>query len=205
MAGGGFLPPYVIVSLGFLGGGFFLWLVDHILPHIHQGTGHWEGIKTSWERSLLLVLAITFHNIPEGLAVGVAFGGLDSGSPAIGLAGTVSLAIGIGTQNFPEGAAVSIPLRRENMTRKKAFLIGQFSGMVEPMAAVDWCSSRFYCTATTLCSCLCGRCHDLCRGRRTDSRIAVRSRRGCCHDWGYVWLYGHDDFRRGTGIEMIKI
>ncbi|KNZ40628.1 ZIP family metal transporter [Acetobacterium bakii] len=136
LAEGGTLPAYVTVSLGFLGGGFFLWLVDRILPHMHQGTGHREGIKTSWQRSVLLVLAITFHNIPEGLAVGVAFGGLASGNPAISLAGAVSLALGIGLQNFPEGAAVSIPLRRENMSCKKAFLIGQFSGMVEPIAAV---------------------------------------------------------------------
>lgn len=136
MAEGGKMPAYVIVSLGFLGGGFFLWLVDKILPHVHQGTNHREGIKTSWQRSVLLVLAITFHNIPEGLAVGVAFGGLASGSPAMTLAGAISLAVGIGLQNFPEGAAVSIPLRRENMSRRKAFFIGQFSGMVEPVAAV---------------------------------------------------------------------
>lgn len=110
--------------------------MDKILPHVHQGTNHREGIKTSWQRSVLLVLAITFHNIPEGLAVGVAFGGLASGSPAMTLAGAVSLAVGIGLQNFPEGAAVSIPLRRENMSRRKAFFIGQFSGMVEPVAAV---------------------------------------------------------------------
>ncbi len=136
LASGKSIPSIVIVSFGFLSGGLFLWIVDRILPHMHQGTEHREGIKTSWQRSVLLVLAITFHNIPEGLAVGVAFGGLVVDSPAISLAGAVSLAIGIGLQNFPEGAAVSIPLRRENMSRKKAFFIGQLSGMVEPIAAV---------------------------------------------------------------------
>ncbi len=95
-----------------------------------------EGIKTSWQRSVLLVLAITLHNIPEGLAVGVAFGAVAYGLPSATLAGAVALALGIGLQNFPEGAAVSIPLRREGFSRKKAFLYGQASGIVEPIAGV---------------------------------------------------------------------
>ncbi|MEG0495437.1 MAG: ZIP family metal transporter [Eubacterium sp.] len=136
MAKDGPIPEYIPAVIGFLGGGAFLWIVDKVLPHIHQGTNHQEGIKTSWQRSVLLVLAITFHNIPEGLAVGVAFGGLASGNEYMTLAGAVSLALGIGLQNFPEGAAVSIPLRRENMSRTKSFMYGQFSGLVEPIAAV---------------------------------------------------------------------
>ena len=97
---------------------------------------HAEGIKTSWQRSVLLVLAITMHNIPEGLAVGVAFGALaHNPSPAL-LGGAIALAVGIGLQNFPEGAAVSIPLRREGFSRKKAFMYGQASGVVEPIAGV---------------------------------------------------------------------
>ncbi len=96
-----------------------------------------EGIKTSWQRSILLVLAITLHNIPEGLAVGVAFGAAATGNMAgASVAGAIALAIGIGLQNFPEGAAVSIPLRREGMSRRKAFLMGQASGIVEPIAGV---------------------------------------------------------------------
>ncbi|MGL4605919.1 MAG: ZIP family metal transporter [Eubacteriaceae bacterium] len=146
MAEGGALPPYLVVAIGFLGGGFFLWVVDRVLPHIHQGTGHQEGVKTSWQRSVLLVLAITFHNIPEGLAVGVAFGGLAIGNSAITLTGAISLALGIGLQNFPEGAAVSIPLRREKMSRTKSFLVGQFSGMVEPIAAVLGAAAVVYIT-----------------------------------------------------------
>ncbi|MDO4288147.1 MAG: ZIP family metal transporter [Eubacterium sp.] len=136
MAEDGPLPAWVPAVVGFLGGGAFLLLVDHIMPHIHFGTNHEEGIHTSWRRSVLLVLAITFHNIPEGLAVGVAFGGLASGNEYVTMAGAISLALGIGLQNFPEGAAVSIPLRRENMSRRKAFMYGQFSGMVEPISAV---------------------------------------------------------------------
>lgn len=130
--------PWMPALVGFLSGGAFLLIVDIILPHLHMGlsTDKAEGIKTSWQRSILLVLAITLHNIPEGLAVGVAFGAL-ANNPDVGvLSGAVALAIGIGLQNFPEGAAVSIPLRREGFTRLRAFNYGQLSGMVEPIAGV---------------------------------------------------------------------
>ena len=119
-------------------GGLFLWGVDKLLPHLHIGmpTSEAEGIKTTWQRSVLLVLAITLHNFPEGLAVGVAFGALAADLPAASLAGAIALAIGIGLQNFPEGAAVSIPLRREGLSRRKSFWFGQMSGVVEPIAGV---------------------------------------------------------------------
>ncbi len=129
---------WVAALIGFLLGGAFLYIIDQILPHLHMGLkrSEAEGIKTSWHRSILLVLAITLHNIPEGLAVGVAFGAL-AHNPDIGvLSGAVALAIGIGLQNFPEGTAVSVPLRREGFTRLKAFHYGQLSGVVEPMAGV---------------------------------------------------------------------
>lgn len=130
--------PWLPALVGFLSGGAFLLIIDKILPHLHMGlsTDKAEGIKTSWQRSVLLVLAITLHNIPEGLAVGVAFGALANNPDAGMLAGAVALAIGIGLQNFPEGAAVSIPLRREGFSRLKAFNYGQMSGIVEPIAGV---------------------------------------------------------------------
>jgi ZIP family zinc transporter len=130
---------YITAASGFLLGGGFLYLVDKVLPHLHLGldTTEAEGIKTTWQRSVLLVLAITLHNIPEGLAVGVAFGAVAAGvGTSATLAGAIALAIGIGLQNFPEGAAVSIPLRREGFSRMKAFLYGQASGIVEPIAGV---------------------------------------------------------------------
>jgi ZIP family zinc transporter len=130
--------PVIPAITGFLGGGLFLFLVDRLLPHLHIGleTNQVEGIKTSWQRSTLLVTAITLHNIPEGLAVGVAFGAIGIlGSPAT-FGAAVALAIGIGLQNFPEGAAVSIPLRREGISRFKSFIFGQVSGIVEPIAGV---------------------------------------------------------------------
>ena len=130
--------PWIPALVGFLLGGAFLWGVDKILPHLHLGypTEEAEGIKTSWQRSVLLVLAITLHNFPEGLAVGVAFGAVAAGLPAASLAGAVALALGIGLQNFPEGMAVSVPLRREGMSRLKSFWYGQLSGTVEPIAGV---------------------------------------------------------------------
>jgi ZIP family zinc transporter len=130
--------PWMPALIGFLSGGAFLLLVDKILPHLHLGLSidKAEGIKTTWQRSVLLVLAITLHNIPEGLAVGVAFGALANNPDVSTLSGAIALAIGIGLQNFPEGAAVSIPLRREGFSRLKAFNYGQLSGIVEPIAGV---------------------------------------------------------------------
>lgn len=132
------LPAWIPATAGFLLGGVFLWIVDKVLPHLHLGLPieEAEGIKTSWHRSILLVLAITLHNVPEGLAVGVAFGALSAGLPSATLAGAVALALGIGIQNFPEGTAVSVPLRREGMPRLKSFWYGQLSGVVEPIAGV---------------------------------------------------------------------
>ncbi|HLN54008.1 MAG TPA: ZIP family metal transporter [Lentimicrobium sp.] len=129
---------WVPAAVGFLLGGAFLYGIDKVLPHLHMGlaTSEAEGIHTTWRRSVLLILAITLHNIPEGLAVGVAFGALAHEPDLAMLGGAVSLAIGIGLQNFPEGAAVSIPLRREGFKRLRAFNYGQLSGIVEPIAGV---------------------------------------------------------------------
>jgi ZIP family zinc transporter len=135
---GGLLPSWVPAVTGFLAGGAFLSLIDKILPHVHifETVDHAEGIKTHWRRIVLLVSAITLHNIPEGLAVGVAFGAAASGYPSATVAGAVALAIGIGLQNFPEGVAVAMPLRGEGMSRRRSFWYGQLSAMVEPIAGV---------------------------------------------------------------------
>lgn len=129
---------WVPAVVGFLLGGVFLRLIDWVLPHLHPGMelDEAEGIPTSWRRSVLLVLAITLHNIPEGLAVGVAFGAAASGLSSATIAAAVVLALGIGIQNFPEGMAVAVPLRREGLSRGKCFLYGQLSGIVEPVAGV---------------------------------------------------------------------
>lgn len=134
MSGGSWVPA----AVGFMAGGIFLWSIDKILPHLHPGfpTDKAEGVKTSWERSIMLVLAITLHNIPEGLAVGVAFGAVAAGLDSASIGAALALAIGIGIQNFPEGLAVSLPLRREGMSRARSFWWGQASGAVEPIAGV---------------------------------------------------------------------
>ena len=123
-------------AFGFILGAFFLFGLDKILPHLHINFKETEGVKTPWQKTTLLVLAITLHNIPEGLAVGVLFGGVAAGVPEASIAGAVVLAIGIGIQNFPEGIAVSMPLRRMGMSRKKSFMYGQSSALVEPIAGV---------------------------------------------------------------------
>jgi len=134
----GSLPAWIPATVGFLVGGTFLRLVDLILPHLHRGepVEKAEGIKTAWQRTTLLVLAITLHNIPEGLAVGVAFGAVAAGLDSATLPAAVALTIGIGIQNFPEGSAVSVPLRREGISTLKCFWYGQLSGVVEPVAGV---------------------------------------------------------------------
>ncbi len=138
MAGHMGQTAWLTAVIGFLSGGVFMRLADRVLPHVHTNLDvrHSEGIKTSWQRSTLLVLAITLHNIPEGLAVGVAFGAVAADLPSATMGGAIALAIGIGLQNFPEGAAVALPLRREGMSRRKSFFMGQASGAVEPVAGV---------------------------------------------------------------------
>ena len=123
-------------AVGFALGALFIFGLDKILPHVHINFKETEGIKTPWHRTTLLVLAITLHNIPEGLAVGVLFGGVAAGIPEASIAGAVALALGIGIQNFPEGIAVSMPMRRQGVSRFKSFWYGQLSAIVEPFAAV---------------------------------------------------------------------
>ena len=132
------LPAWVPPLVGFLLGGFALLAMDKLLPHLHLGfpLEEAEGPRTSLRRVILLVIAITLHNIPEGLAVGVAFGGVIHGQHSASLSAAIALAVGIGLQNFPEGIAVAMPLRSEGMSRWKSFWYGQLSAAVEPIAAV---------------------------------------------------------------------
>lgn len=125
-------------AVGFIIGAGFIYLIDKVLPHLHLNAGmnETEGVKTTWNRTILLVLAITLHNIPEGLAVGVSFGAAAMGDPHFSMSAAVALAIGIGIQNFPEGIAVAMPLRRQGVSRFKSFWWGQLSAIVEPIAGV---------------------------------------------------------------------
>ena len=132
LSNGSWVPAVV----GFLLGGAFLRGIDVVLPHLHVYANVPEGHHSHWKRSVLLVTAITLHNFPEGLAVGVAFGAAAIGDSAYTLAGAIALAIGIGIQNLPEGLAVAMPLQRSGLSRFKGFMYGQFSGMVEPVAGI---------------------------------------------------------------------
>lgn len=133
-------------AAGFLAGALFLFFLDKLIPHLHLNFKRYEseGPQTDWHRSTLLVLAITIHNIPEGLAVGVAFGAVAAGIPHADIGAAIALAIGIGIQNFPEGTAVAVPLRREGMSRLKSFWWGQLSAIVEPIAGVIGAATVIY-------------------------------------------------------------
>ena len=132
------IPVWVPAAVGFLLGGAFIRMIDLFLPHLHLGFPETEaeGVHTKWRRSILLVLAITLHNFPEGLAVGVAFGAVAANLSSATLAGAIALAVGIGIQNFPEGVAVAVPLRAEGMSAAKSFWYGQVSALIEPVAGV---------------------------------------------------------------------
>lgn len=135
--GEGFIKV-IPAAVGFLLGAAFIYGLDKVLPHIHINfkESEKEGIKTPWRRTTLLTLAITLHNIPEGLAVGVLFGGVAAGFEGASIGGAVALALGIGLQNFPEGFAVAMPLRRHGLSRSRSFMYGQASAIVEPVAGV---------------------------------------------------------------------
>lgn len=127
---------FIPAVIGFAVGIAFLLLMDRIIPHLHLNTAEPEGMKSTLKKSTMLVLAVTLHNIPEGMAVGVVFAGLMTGSSPITLTGAFALAIGIAIQNFPEGAIISLPLKSAGTSRKRAFVYGTLSGVVEPIAAI---------------------------------------------------------------------
>ncbi len=138
MSSGSGFTKIIPASIGFFLGALSLFALDKVLPHLHINfkESEAEGVKSPWHRTTLLVLAITLHNIPEGLAVGVLFGGVAAGFDGATIGGAVALAIGIGLQNFPEGFAVAMPLRRQGLSRFKSFWYGQLSAIVEPIAGV---------------------------------------------------------------------
>ena len=127
---------FVPAAVGFMLGVFFLLFLDRVIPHLHMNAIEPEGAKSSFQRTTMLVLAVTLHNIPEGMAVGVVYAGWAADHHAISAAGALALSLGIAIQNFPEGAIISMPLRSEGMGKGKAFVYGVLSGVVEPVGAV---------------------------------------------------------------------
>lgn len=129
------ITTWVPASIGFLFGVIFLLFLDSVIPHLHLKSNKPEGIKSKFKKTTMMVLAVTLHNIPEGMAIGITFAGTIIGNSGITIAGALILAIGIAIQNFPEGAIISMPLKSEGMTKSKAFLYGVLSGIVEPISA----------------------------------------------------------------------
>ena len=127
---------WVPATVGFLLGMVFLLILDSLIPHLHLESSKPEGIKTKLKKTTMMVFAVTLHNIPEGMAVGVSFAGALAGNSGITMAGAFALAIGIAIQNFPEGAIISMPLKSEGMSKGKSFLLGVLSGIVEPIGAI---------------------------------------------------------------------
>lgn len=127
---------WVPAAIGFLLGIVFLLVLDSVVPHLHLETDKPEGVKLHLKKTTMMLLAVTLHNVPEGMAVGVTFAGALMGNTGITLTGAIALACGIAIQNFPEGAIVSMPLKREGLSKPKAFLYGALSGIVEPIAAI---------------------------------------------------------------------
>lgn len=128
--------PWVPALVGFLLGIVFLLLIDTLTPHLHLASDKPEGVKSGFSKTTMMLLAVTIHNIPEGMAVGVAFAGAVMGNAGITMAGALALAVGIAIQNFPEGAIISLPLRSEGNKRGKSFALGVLSGAVEPVGAI---------------------------------------------------------------------
>ena len=128
--------PWIPASIGFLLGIVFLLVLDSLIPHLHLESEKPEGIRSKLKKTTMIVLAVTLHNIPEGMAVGVTFAGAIIGNAGITMAGAFALAIGIAIQNFPEGAIISMPLKAEGMSKTKAFIYGTLSGIVEPIGAI---------------------------------------------------------------------
>ncbi|MDD5454963.1 MAG: ZIP family metal transporter [Candidatus Ratteibacteria bacterium] len=143
------ITPWIPVAIGFLAGGIFLRILDRILPHLQleNPIEKAEGLKTSWQRTTLLILAMALHNLPEGLALGVAFGAIVAGDSSSTLPAAIALTIGIGIQDIPEGMAIAMPLRREGFSRFKSFWYGQLSGIVEPIGAVIGAAAVIFTTS----------------------------------------------------------
>ena len=197
-----FLPAF----LGFWIGILFLLTLDHIIPHLHAKSGQVEGPKSRLQRTTMMVLAVTLHNIPEGMAVGVVYAGYLSGSAKITAAGALALSLGIAIQNFPEGAIISLPLRAEGMSKGRAFAGGVLSGVVEPIGAVlTILAASLIVPALPYLLQLCSRRNALCGGGGADSRNvpgdALQYRNGVFRRW----LQSDDGAGCGAGLRLRKI
>ena len=179
---------------GFVLGVAFLMLLDSLLPHLHPGAKQAEGLNSKWQRSTMLMLAVTLHNIPEGMAVGLAFALAAQHNDSSAYAAAMALAIGMGIQNFPEGAAISLPLRQEGMSRGKSFVYGMLSGIVEPIFGV----------LVVLAAQLCSGCNDVRCGGGADPRGASGRTFQRRHSRRNGWIFADDGAGCGAGIGVVS-
>ena len=202
------MAGWIPAAGGFALGGLFLMLLDKLLPHLHSDSDTPEGLPSSLKRTTMLVFAVTLHNIPEGMAVGLSFalaaGGHDS---TVSLAAAMALALGMGLQNFPEGAAISLPLKKEGLPNWKAFVYGALSGIVEPIGGVlTVLLDRVHHLDYALAAHIRRRRHDLRGCGGADSRSASQSRRPFPRrdHRRHGWLFNHDGTGYCPGIENRK-
>ena len=193
---------FIPAAAGFWAGVLFLLLLDHIIPHLHQQTDKAEGPKSNLQRTTMLVLAVTLHNIPEGMAVGVVYAGYLTGNAQITLMGALVLSLGIAIQNFPEGAIISLPLRSEGMGKMKAFAGGVLSGIVEPVGAVlTIMAAGLIVPGTAVSLKFCGGGDALCGGRGTDSGDVRRRTLEYRYHFLCSWIFADDDPGCGAGVK----
>ena len=193
---------FVPAVAGFWCGILFLLLLDHIIPHLHRNSQSAEGPKSQLKRTTMLVLAVTLHNIPEGMAVGVVYAGYLAGSPQISAAAAMALSLGIAIQNFPEGAIISMPLRAEGTGKPKAFLGGVLSGIVEPIGAILTILAAGL-IGPAVSAQFCGGGNALCGRGGTDSGDVAGRALGCRHDIFCGGIQRHDDARCGAGLTLL--
>ena len=192
-----FLPAFI----GFWVGVLFLLLLDHLIPHLHIGSDKAEGPKSKLGRTTMMVLAVTLHNIPEGMAVGVMYAGFLAGNSQITAASAIVLSLGIAIQNFPEGAIISMPLKAEGESKSKAFLGGVLSGIVEPVGAVlTLLAAQFVIPALPYLLSFAAGAMLLCGGGGADSRNVTGKALQHRHDLLRRRLQRHDDAGRGAGV-----
>ena len=204
MAEGQGKVAWIPAAIGFILGIVFLLVLDSVIPHLHLNNEKPEGIKAKLKKTTMMVFAVTLHNIPEGMAVGVTFAGALIGNAGITMAGAFALAIGIAIQNFPEGAIISMPLKSEGMSKSKAFLYGTLSGIVEPIGAIiTILLTNAIVPILPISFIICSRCNDICGCRRTNTRISIRRTFKYWNNRSCNRICNYDDF--GCSIRINEL
>lgn len=197
---------FIPAAIGFIVGILFLLVLDSLVPHLHLNESKPEGIKAKLKKTTMLVLAVTIHNIPEGMAVGVTLAGAMIGNAGITMAGALALSIGIAIQNFPEGAIISMPLKSEGVPKWKAFTYGTLSGIVEPIGAIiTILLTNIVVPSPSIFIVICSRCNDLCCSRRINSRISGRRTFKYWYNRSCNWLCNNDDIGCCFRIKLNKL